>query len=325
MSMHLPRRLAGAAVVAAAASLSAPAQQLQHQPGLIPGPARWSEGVEAADVDRDGDLDLFFADGEGFVTPGVKRQNVLVVNQRVETGSLAFSDESLARLGAHESHAKGVTTGDVDGDGWVDALFSNAFDTDPAFLYVNQGAASPGFFDFEGVARGFTTNVAAGGAMFADVDDDGDLDVVINNDYLGSGSGKPRLYRNDGAGFFTLDPPAFAAAADKSAHMDVQMVDGDGDFDVDFFGANRSANGGAPHFLMTNDGNGTFSDVSTALPATSANVYEAEVGDLDGDRDIDLFFVSLSGFAEGAVRNELEPSGTLGFTSTGLTSWGQRS
>jgi hypothetical protein len=317
MSMLQPRHLIGAALVATTTPLPSLAQQLQHQPGLIPGSPRWSEGVEAADVDADGDLDLFFADGEGFVSPGTKRQNVLVVNQLVETGALTFADESLARLGAHSSHAKGVTTGDVDGDGWVDALFSNAFDTDPAFLYVNQGAANPGYFSFEGAARGFTTPVSSGGAMFADVDDDGDLDVVMNNNYLGTGSGKPRLYRNDGAGFFSLDSAAFAAAPDKSAHMDVQMVDVDGDFDVDLFGANRAGNGGAPHFLMTNDGQGTFSDVSAVLPATSASVYEAEVGDLDGDRDIDLFFVSLAGFSEGALRNDLAPSGSLGFTSQG--------
>ena len=250
-----PRALASAALLAAA--LPAPAQQFQHQPGLIPGAARWSEGVEAADVDNDGDLDLFFADGDGFQSASTKRQNVLVVNKLIETASLAFADESVARLGVHESNAKGVTTGDIDGDGWIDALYSNAFNTDPAFLYVNKGAASPGFFDFEGLARGFTTPIAAGGAMFGDLDDDGDLDLVINNNYLGSGAGKPRLYRNDGAGFFTLDAAAFAAAPDKSSHMDVQMVDVDGDFDLDFFGDNRANNGGLTHYLMLNDGLGS--------------------------------------------------------------------
>lgn len=310
-------RCAPLAAAGALAALAVPgsAQQFQHQVGLIPGTARWTEGLEAADADNDGDLDLFVADGEGFSGPGTKRQNVLEINKLVENGILSFADESVARLGAHLSNAKGVTTADVTGDGFIEALFSNAFHTDPAFLYVNQGAGNPGFFTFDGVARGFTTNVAAGGAMFSDVDDDGDLDVVMNNNYLGSGSGVPRLYENDGSGFFTLIAGAFSAAPAKSTHMDVQMVDIDQDWTVDLFGANRSTNGGVAHFLMTNDGAGTFADVSSLIPATSGNVYEGEVGDLDGDSDIDLFFVSISGFAEGSMRNNLVPSTTLSFTA----------
>src|SRR5688572_7317762 len=119
----------------------ASAQQFQHQPGWLPGPARWSEGVEAADVDHDGDLDLFVADGEGFSSAGAKRQNLLVINKLVESGPGIFVDESVARLGTHLSNAKGVITGDVDGDGWVDAIFLNAFRTDLPSLYVNRGAA----------------------------------------------------------------------------------------------------------------------------------------------------------------------------------------
>jgi plastocyanin len=300
--------------LAALASI-APAQQFQYQAGMIPGTPRWSEGVEAADVDNDGDLDLFFADGEGFSSAGVKRQNILVINKKIESGILSFADESVARLGAHVSNGKGVTTGDIDSDGWIDALFLNAFNTDPAFLYVNQGAANPGFFTFDGVARGFTTVVAAGGAMFSDVDDDGDLDVVMNNNYLGSGSGKPRLYLNNGAGVFTLDAAGFAAAPNKSTHMDVQMVDIDADFDLDFWGDNRASNAGGNHFLMLNDGSGVFSDASGLQPASSGSVYESEVGDLDGDQDVDLFLVSLAGFAEGAIRNNLVPTSALGFTA----------
>jgi len=68
---------------------------------------------------------------------------------------------------------------------------------------------------------------------------------------------------------------------------------------------------------MLNDGAGSFTDISSSLPSSSSNVYEAEAGDLDGDNDIDLFFVSLSGFSEGAMRNDLVRSTTLGFTNMG--------
>ena len=101
---------------------------------MIPGTPRWSEGVEACDVDLDGDLDLFFADGDGFSSAGAQRQNVLVINQLIETGSSSFTDESLARLGARTSNGKGVTCADVDADGWPDALYANGFNTDRPFL-----------------------------------------------------------------------------------------------------------------------------------------------------------------------------------------------
>lgn len=293
------------------------AQQFVHQPGALPGASRWTEGVEAADVDQDGDLDLFFAEGEGFASAGAKRQNILIINQLVEVGPGTFADESVARLGSRSSNAKGVTTADVDGDGWVDALFANGFNTDIPFLYINRGAAQPGFFDMESSSRGLTEALSSASAQFGDLDDDGDLDLVLNdsgNSFLAGSGGKPRLYINDGSGNFTENPAGMPAPT-KVAHMDVQLVDIDNDWDLDFVGANRASNSGGNHYLMLNDGTGQFTDASSQIPASSSSTYENEVGDLDADGDIDMFFVSLTGFREGAVRNNLVETGSLGFTS----------
>jgi plastocyanin len=289
------------------------AQQFQ-QVTNFPGPQRWTEGVECADVDRDGDLDIFFAEGDGFNSAGTKRQNVLIINKLVELGPWNFADESVARLGAHSSNAKGVTTGDVDGDGWVDALFANAFSTDPPFLYINQGVANPGFFNLESAARGLTAAYSSGAAQFGDVDDDGDLDLVVGDAYNNNPPGRPHLFLNDGTGVFTENAAALNAPL-KAGQMDVQLVDIDGDWDVDFFGDNKLTNAGGNHYLLLNDGHGAFTDHSSLIQAGTGNTYEAEVGDLDGDDDLDLFFVSLSGFSEGAVRNNLSGSGTLSFTN----------
>ncbi|MEE8467004.1 MAG: FG-GAP-like repeat-containing protein, partial [Planctomycetota bacterium] len=235
------------------------AQQFVHVPGLLPGPARWTEGLACVDVDGDGDLDLCFAEGEGFAAAGAKRQNVLLINQLVETGTLAFLDESVARLGQHLSNAKDVIAGDVNGDGWVDLLYLNAFNIDTPFLYINQGPAQPGFFTLESAARGFTDVINSASAQFGDLDDDGDLDVIFNDSgpsFLGNPGGKPRLYFNDGAGNFTENTAAFGAPT-KIGHMDVQLLDFDGDWDLDFLGINRGTNGGVNHYLMLNDGTGT--------------------------------------------------------------------
>ncbi|MCH2106335.1 MAG: FG-GAP-like repeat-containing protein [Planctomycetes bacterium] len=306
--------LAGLSIAA-----SASAQQFQYQPGMIPGTPRWSEGVEACDVDLDGDLDLFFADGDGFSSPGTQRQNVLVINQLIETGFIGFTDESLARLGARTSNAKGVSCADVDGDGWPDALYANGFNTDPPFLYMNRGVTQAGYFDEEGNARGLTTNLNSAAGQFGDLDDDGDLDLILCDagpSLLSAPGGKPRLYRNNGFGHFTEDAAALNAPT-KRAHMDVQLVDVDGDWDLDFVGLCRSGNVGGNHYLMLNDGVGHFTDASNLIPSGSASTYEGEVADLDGDKDLDLFLVSLSGYQEGAVRNDLVPTGSLGFTNQG--------
>ena len=50
--------------------------------------------------------------------------------------------------------------------------------------------------------------------------------------------------------------------------MDVQLVDVDNDWDLDFFGACRATNSGGNHYLMLNDGAGTFTDVVSLIPAT---------------------------------------------------------
>ncbi len=288
------------------------AQQFQ-QATNFPGAALWSEGVECADVDRDGDLDVFVADGDGFNSAGVQRQSRLFMNQTVQGTPYGLVDESVARLGAHSSNAKGVTTGDVDGDGWVDALFANAFSTQPPFLYVNQGGANPGFFTFDGIARGFTASYSSGAAMFGDLDDDGDLDVILNDRYNTVATGRPHLFFNDGTGHFTENAAALNAPL-KNLQMDVQLVDVDGDWDLDFFGPNKSITAPA-HYLLLNNGAGTFTDASALITAASGNSYEAEAGDLDGDQDLDLFFLSLAGQSEAAVRNNFAPSGTLSFTN----------
>jgi len=308
-------RSATVVAFACAAAGAAHAQQFTYASGLLSG-SNWSEGVEPSDVDNDGDLDLFFADGNGFSSAGSKQQNRLHIN-KLEQGPNIWTDESIARLGARTSNAKMVVAADVNGDGFEDALFCNAFNTDTPFLYINRGSQNPGVFLERAAQRGLGQIYSSASAQFGDLDNDGDLDLILSDSgssFLGGSGDRPHLFFNDGAGFFTEDAAKLNAPVMK-AHMDVQFVDIDNDFDLDFFGPNRANNDpGGDHYLMLNDGTGTFTDASALLPSTSSSVYEAEVGDLDGDDDLDLFFVSLSGFSEGPMRNDLS-SGSLGFTS----------
>ncbi|MCY2958999.1 MAG: VCBS repeat-containing protein [Planctomycetota bacterium] len=315
----------------AALLVAAPAvaQQFQLVPGSLSGSAQtWTESVECADVDRDGDLDAFFANGGGFSSASaIAYQHQLSINQ----GGLTFADESLARLGAHVTCSKRVVTGDIDGDGWVDAMFLNCFDGSLPSLYRNRGAAQPGHFAFEGAQRGFTEALDSYAGQFGDIDDDGDLDVVISDsttfwsqlDSIPAVFGHPRLYRNDGQGFFAeVVGPAWAPVDSTGTH-DVQIVDIDGDYDADVLASNVSL-GVKKFYLMLNDGSGNFTDADSLLPAAGANVWESEVADLDGDRDTDLFVLGVTDGPSpqfwlgrhGAFRNDVLRTGSFGFSPT---------
>jgi hypothetical protein len=119
-------------------------------------------------------------------------------------------------------NGSGMTAGDFDGDGRVD-LFFCGFNNDNA-LFRNLGD-----WHFEDVAS--SSGVAlpgtdCTGVAAADVDGDGDLDLVINT--LGQGT---LIFSNDGhARFSQLQPPVNrVGGAMTSALAD---IDGDGDLDL---------------------------------------------------------------------------------------------
>ncbi len=318
------------AVLLTALALAAPAraQQFRLAPGAIPGPPQWTSGIECADVDNDGDADAFLAHGGGWsAATAVRYPHTLLVNELAATGAFRFVDESAGRLGAQVSCAKRVITGDIQGDGWVDALYCNCFDGEPPGLYVNRGAAQPGAFTFEGRERGLTAALSSYAGQFGDLDGDGDLDLVLGDSttywdpVLGGEPqrvGQPRLYLNDGAGAFAEErAPRWNPARGDGAH-DVLLADLDGDWDVDVLVSNVSH--GKEHHLLLNDG-GAFRDEEWRLVPTSAATWEAEAADLDGDADLDLFLLGSEpgapdtpwAAASGPLRNRLAEAGALRF------------
>jgi hypothetical protein len=118
---------------------------------------------------------------------------------RFENATEASGFTSLANFGGH-----GVQVADVDGDGWLDVYVTNIYNDQedrPDLLFVNQG--DPGLrFRERGVELavqddGFygTYSNESHAAIFADLDNDGDLDLFNARTWNGSN----RLYRNEGA------------------------------------------------------------------------------------------------------------------------------
>ena len=146
-----------------------------------------SMGVDAADFDADGDEDLF-------MTHLYRETNTLYVND----GSGWFEDKTLALGLANASFAYtgfGTAWFDYDNDGLLDLLCVNGAVTriqeqvargDVYPLHqVNQLFRNLGAGKFEEVTdsagSAFTKSRVSRGATFGDIDNDGDTDVVINN------------------------------------------------------------------------------------------------------------------------------------------------
>jgi hypothetical protein len=120
-------------------------------------------------------------------------------------------------------NGSGVALGDVDGDGWCDVYFCR-LEGDNA-LYRNRGDGT--FEDLTARAGVACPGQASTGAVFADLDGDGDLDLLVNG--LGAGT---RMFRNDGQGHFTEDTTGRLVRRFGATSLALADMDGDGDLDL---------------------------------------------------------------------------------------------
>jgi hypothetical protein len=148
-------------------------------------------GVTLGDYDHDGRLDLF-------VTNFDDDYNTLYQNN----GHGSFTDVSYAAKVAAVSLPYvgwGTKFFDYDNDGWVDLMVVNGhvYPQLPTYRQRNllHHNNRDGTFDEVGAQAGapFVEKHTGRGAAFGDIDNDGDIDMIINNL-----DGAPQLLRNDG-------------------------------------------------------------------------------------------------------------------------------
>lgn len=118
----------------------------------------------------------------------------------------------------------GVAVADVDGDGLCDIYFCSLGTGNT--LFKNLGGWK--FQDVTQAAGVACPQQDSTGAVLADIDGDGDFDLLVNS--LGGGT---RIFANDGRGKFTeITDQAGVRSATGSTSMALADIDGDGDLDL---------------------------------------------------------------------------------------------
>lgn len=143
-----------------------------------------------------------------------------------ETTGVTFTNhlaEATAARNRILENGSGVALGDVDGDGWCDAYFCRLEGDN--VLYRNLGGWR--FEDITARAGVACPGQYSTGAAFADMDGDGDLDLLVNA--LGGGT---RAFRNDGTGRFEESTGTRLDRRLGATSLALADIDADGDLDL---------------------------------------------------------------------------------------------
>ena len=94
----------------------------------------WTNKVDLADIDRDGDVDILFAEGGNYDTPGTAVRSRIFLND----GSAGFTDVSQQVLGNSIGTARVIKARDLNDDGDVDIIVGNTYEMQSR-LYLGRG------------------------------------------------------------------------------------------------------------------------------------------------------------------------------------------
>lgn len=200
----------------------------------------WS--TAAGDYDKNGYNDLLFGGGSG-ASLVLANSTGTAYDRVYNTTQYVFSQRT--------------NFVDINNDGNLDAFICH--DVAPNVYFLNDG--SNGAVFHQG-GLGDVSNGGNYGSIWIDYDNDGDIDLFIakcRGD--NTNASVDQLLRNNGDGTFT-DVATEAGFSDHHQSWSSAWADFDNDGDMDvMIGASSNSNGS--HKLMRNNGDGTFTNVTT--------------------------------------------------------------
>jgi hypothetical protein len=223
------------------------------------GEGRFCRAVAWGDYNNDGFRDLFLSTKNA--------RDFLYRNNGNGTFTNVAAQAGVGGSGTDES--ANATWGDYNHDGWLDLYVGNdsggpvgpgfvGAPGQPNYLYRNNG---DGTFTEVGKAYGVNNWGRTLAAQWTDYDNDGDVDLVVINDFGQVNDYPNTLYRNDGAddrgGWIFTEVGPTVGFYSRLFGMGVGGGDVDNDGDLDYYISNCGI--GAFH---KNNGDGTFTEAT---------------------------------------------------------------
>lgn len=175
-----------------------------------------------------------------------------------------------------------LAIGDYNLDGVPDLIYTDFTLANQVQLYRGDGLGN--FTDVTATALPSAGTVRGWKVTFLRADADPFPDIFL------AMAGQNRLFLNQRNGTFKdVTSTNLPVVVRSSYGLDIGDVDGDGDMDI------VMGNTSVQNDLWLNNGRGVFSDVtSTNMPAGSQGAWDATLADVDGDKDLDVFFANSS-------------------------------
>jgi len=250
-----------------------------------------TRGVAAADFDKDGNIDLYFSNPLADPDPSNPAPSPpqSLPNFYMNNGDGTFTP--MYRGIDWTGFTQGVVAADIDNDGDID--IAEAKWGPPSTIYLNDGH---GYFTDDGKRLGLSQalNELDNGIAFADVDNDGDLDLAIVN------GNRLALWRNTGNSFYRYQ--VIWLSGRGGFHPAFGDFDHDGYLELYLSGENVYDNDGEGYFISVPASEAGLDDSLLTVDARAS-----ALGDFDNDGDLDIYVADKRGYNL-LFRNEINNS-----------------